>query len=175
MSGEPHDPLISLSSRLNAPLALEEALRAVCEEAGRALGAPVVILDLYDERRELFYPAAAVGLRPEQMARVSIRPRAHFRDAAMNAWPPSPNAESSARGEAFPHYAQDAFGRELDAEWGGRLLARARIERAGQPLGSLNVFSHIAGQRDFTQGASSARPAEPVRGHARRRRSQGEG
>jgi PAS domain S-box-containing protein len=56
------DALAHSARRLNAQLALETVLAAVCEETARALNVPAAAVLFFDPERERFYPAATWGL-----------------------------------------------------------------------------------------------------------------
>jgi signal transduction histidine kinase/DNA-binding response OmpR family regulator len=56
------EALVRIAARLNAQLDLEVILQAVCEEAALALNVPIASIDIFDEPRQVFCGAAAVGL-----------------------------------------------------------------------------------------------------------------
>ena len=72
------DALARVAARLNTYLKLDEVLRAVCEEAMRALGVPAASVLLYDETRQELYPAATVGLPAAYMENYTPVPRAIY-------------------------------------------------------------------------------------------------
>ena len=64
--------LAGAASRLNARLELDEVLRAICEEATRALKVPAACVCLYDPMRDQFDWAADYGLPVEYRAEMVI-------------------------------------------------------------------------------------------------------
>lgn len=63
--------LARVASRLNAQLDPDAVLQAICEETAQALAVPMVVVGLFDPRRDELYPAAGQGL-PEDFQ--AVRP-----------------------------------------------------------------------------------------------------
>lgn len=74
--------LARVAGRLNARLELEEVLATVCEETIRALDVPFATVYLYDDERQVLYPAALAGADPEELRRLHPFSKEQYEKAA---------------------------------------------------------------------------------------------
>jgi response regulator RpfG family c-di-GMP phosphodiesterase len=76
------EALARVVGRLNARLDLEKVLATVCEEAIQVLGVSFATVYLYDDERQLLYPAALAGAPSEELRRLQPFPRAQYEEVA---------------------------------------------------------------------------------------------
>lgn len=120
-----------LASRLNAHLELVEVFKVICEEVARGLKAPLVMISLYDNRREEFYQVHDIGLTREVRRQLRSTPRMLYDEVLAPIGPiilfPDPTSFSM-----LPNAA-------IYTEAGVRSLVSVSLTRDGQPLGLLTT------------------------------------
>ena len=137
------EALLRVAGRLNAQLDLDTLLRALSEEAARALNTPVSVVALYDQRKKAFYWKAATGISPDLFKDVSPFPRALYEQTI----------KEFGRVFALPdlHIFSRLPNLDLFKRLNLRSLAFATMEYEREIIGSLNVFT-LGESRTFTEG-----------------------
>jgi hypothetical protein len=72
------ETLLRVAERLNAQLDLDTLLNAISEEVTHALGTPVSLVALYDQKQQAFYSTTAVGIPPGIVESMSLFPKDLF-------------------------------------------------------------------------------------------------
>ncbi len=134
--------LVRVATRLNAQLDLTAVLNAVCEETAQAFDVPAASVNLYDEKRDVLYPAGVFGLQDNYLERVRPLPRAVYEAYAQQMGPVIVFRDV----QAVP----DLPNPEWYAAVNLRTLALARMVREDQLVGSLNIATY-ADERRFTE------------------------
>jgi response regulator RpfG family c-di-GMP phosphodiesterase/putative methionine-R-sulfoxide reductase with GAF domain len=134
--------LARVTSRLNARLDPEKVLATVCEETILALEVPFATVYLYDDERQLLYPAALAGAPSEELHRLQSFPRAQYEEFA----------EKSGRALVIPDVqalpSKQAL--VLDPSGAARTLAFVSMLGLGELVGALAVVT-VGEVRVFTQ------------------------
>jgi signal transduction histidine kinase len=135
------EALAGAASRLNARLELDEVLRAICEEAARALNVPAACVCLYDPTRDQFDWAADYGLPGEYPAEMAAVPHKLFDRNLVQIGAPLIIPDALAR--------PDLPRADLFKAFNIRTIACASMLRDRELVGILQVFT-IGEPREFT-------------------------
>jgi putative nucleotidyltransferase with HDIG domain len=135
------EALLRVAARLNAQLDLEALLTAICEEVARALHTPVSLVALYDQKQNVFYSTAAIGITPELVKNMSPFPKALY-DETIKAF-----------GKVFGLPDMQIFSSlpnlELLKQLNMRSIAFATMEYEREVIGSLTAIT-LGASRNFT-------------------------
>jgi PAS domain S-box-containing protein len=126
------DALARVAARLNAQLDLGAVLNAICEETAQALAVPAAVLLFFDERQQLFYPAATFGLPSAFMERYIPNPRAVY-----DQYPQSGAQIVVPNLRKLPNLVNA----DLFEEYGIHAIALAGLNREDHLLGVLSAYT----------------------------------
>jgi len=126
------DALARVAARLNAQLELDVVLQAICEETTQALGVPAAVLLFFDEKQELFYPAATYGLPPEFKAQYIPNPRTVY-----DQYPQQGMQIIVPNLRALPNLVNG----KLFEQYGIHAIAIAGLNREDHLLGALSAYA----------------------------------
>jgi len=124
--------LLRVAAHLNAQLDLQEVCEAICEEAGRTLGAPSAVM-LFNKTRDAFLPTAVRDMPTDYDKRYTPTSRAIYDDhvAAMGTLFLFTDAQTT----------PDLPNHKLYEEVNMRTIGIASLIREGEVLGLLKVYS----------------------------------
>jgi putative nucleotidyltransferase with HDIG domain len=125
--------LLHVAERMSAQLDLDSLLNVVCEEVAAALATPVSLLALYDPAQDALVPAAAAGIPPELIKKISPIPVGEYgrQLGAVGVFPRLPSPEQ------FPGFPDDEF---FKAQKPGA-LAFAAMQYENKNIGVLTAIA----------------------------------